>query len=494
MLNGFSNKDGRALKRLAPNIQTAAQLKSQWRMLAREYLRYAEKGSTWRFSRPLRDSDPRQGWKIHVSGTVLSACDVFETVAPYLRKIGVAFKAPSTLEDLIRINTGLFKGYSQVGKFITIYPRNDDEFRKVIFALYRRIPGKPAAPAVPFEFRYKNSNIYFRYGAFIHSSDRPGMLEAPAGHFVPDRRDVPCPEWVIPPIECDGAVPSLSSPLSTRYQVFRALSQRGKGGVYEAIDTQSLFVRHVILKEGRRGGETDWSGLDGAGKIIREAEALKSLRMASVLVPEPLDGFEIDRHQYLVLEKLDGKTLHEFLSGRKRRLRMSVALNICKQLAAVVDRIHKAGWIWRDCKPANFIISNDKTIRPIDFEGACRDGEFVNHFWFSPNFSAPEVLGHIEDSQLNANVAADLFSLGVTLYFVIEGKLPPKILARHDTKHECSTINIKKCKCSRTTFSRRSVPNKVKGMIRELLSDDPAQRPSATLVTAPFTSDQLHLS
>ena len=102
-------------------------LNSHWRQLSREYLPLTVNGSMWRFSRQPEDEDPDQGWKLHVSATVLSASDVFEAVSPFLRNRRAMFKAPVSLYELFKLNSGTLYGYSQVGKFLTVYPRSSDE-------------------------------------------------------------------------------------------------------------------------------------------------------------------------------------------------------------------------------------------------------------------------------------------------------------------------------------------------------------------------------
>ena len=56
----------------------------------------------WSYSRPLRGDDPAQGWKLHVSATILSAAEVFARAEPILRENDALFKVPCRLE-LLRV-------------------------------------------------------------------------------------------------------------------------------------------------------------------------------------------------------------------------------------------------------------------------------------------------------------------------------------------------------------------------------------------------------
>lgn len=91
-------------------------LEERWRRLCDRHLSYAPEDSIWRYSSAGDAAGPVQGWKLHVSATVLSACEVLERVGPLLDARPVAYKAPRSLAELMKLNSGLYYGYSQVGK------------------------------------------------------------------------------------------------------------------------------------------------------------------------------------------------------------------------------------------------------------------------------------------------------------------------------------------------------------------------------------------
>ncbi len=132
----------------------------------------------WSYSRPLREDDPAQGWKLHVSATILSAAEVFARAEPILRERDALFKVPSRLELLKSLNSGL-ADFSQIGKFLTIYPRSTDEAVKLARELHRATRGLPG-PRIPFDARYrKKSLVYYRYGAFRRPADGTlGFIQA----------------------------------------------------------------------------------------------------------------------------------------------------------------------------------------------------------------------------------------------------------------------------------------------------------------------------
>src|SRR5690606_18982559 len=79
----------------------------------------------WLWATPRDVSLPPQGFKIHVSATSMTAADALRKVAPVCVSHGAPFKAiadPMVVEMMTSKNCG--RGGS--GKFMTIYPSNED--------------------------------------------------------------------------------------------------------------------------------------------------------------------------------------------------------------------------------------------------------------------------------------------------------------------------------------------------------------------------------
>jgi serine/threonine protein kinase len=445
--------------------QVAALESGKWQLLCESYLPIVSEDSIWRYSRHNGPRDLPQGWKLHISATILNANNVFEAVAPLLRRSGILFKAPRSLTELARLNSGLDYGYSQVGKFITVYPRSVDEATKLVPRLHRLVRGMPA-PAVPFDLKFKpNSPIYYRYGSFKNLEIRnPDGSRIPAirdrkGKLVPDLRisETATPDWIANPFP----LTPLGKPSPERLSlqslvVIGALSQRGKGGVYKALDISVSPPRFCILKEGRRDGETGWDGRDGFARVKHEKKVLTSLRKAGIGVPHIYSSFSIGNNYYLVMEFIEGETLLSFLLRRQRRLPVAQATWFGLRLTELLSRVHAAGWAWRDCKPTNLILTREKGLRPIDFEGAARTGFRDPVPWSTRAFIHP--------SQLRQNTIApqkydDSYSLGAVLYFLLSGRLPEAAaLAPVETL-------------------RSRIPLSVVRLVAKLLRADPRRRP-----------------
>jgi hypothetical protein len=444
---------------------------ASWVELCLHYLPISIANSVWRYSREVLPGDQEQGWKLHVSATVLTAVRMLQLVAPLLTGRNVLYKAPASLDEVIKLNAGIFYGYSQVGKILTIYPETTaDALRlaKELHHLTRRI----TAPAVPFDLKYRRDGcVYYRYGAFKAKGgdslegERAVALRDPQGNLVPDFRDsVGTPVWVTDPFQSQEDSSSIKprrsrpvTPLETTFKAFRAIAQRGKGGVYLALDLSGASPRACILKEGRRHGEVGWDGRDGFWRVQHEGNVLDSLFAAGVNVPHLYSSFKAERNYYLAIEFIDGENLEEYLIRKTRRLGLSAALRLSIEVALMLSNIHNAGWVWRDCKPRNIIRTGRSTLRPIDFEGACPIDDSDPQPWGTNSYVPPEW-----DMELRgqSRLPEDLYAMGAIICLLLNGRPPDR------ESHSIARF-------------RRNVPAGVSAIVAKLLDIDPKRRPAA---------------
>jgi class IV lanthipeptide synthase len=428
-------------------------LEANWSVSVDRFLPRAGVESIWRFGEKLPAGMPDQGWKIHVAATILNARDVLETVGPILSGAGVLFKAPATLIELKKINCGLYYGFSQVGKFITVFPTSEGmaiDLVKTLCAATANLHG----PTVPYDKRAcRNGLIYYRFGSF--SGDTVRLHD---GTIVPDVREPnrAVPMWISDPFVGVCNIEELrgeQNAFRTSFLAFEALSQRGKGGVYRALDIRKCPSGFSVIKEGRQHGETDWDGRDGRWRVGHEERVLNLLRSRGVAVPKVLIDFDYCGSKFLALEHIEGQNLQE-LSTLSGRLSLGESLNLAGQIARLLAEIHEGGWIWRDCKPLNFIANSEGVVRPLDFEGACDMNKKDKAPWGTLGYVPPEW-------PMNSGTAQDLYALGATVHHLLSGRAP-----QGRTLAPIGTL-------------RRSVPQIVRDLISSLLKPEPLARPSA---------------
>ncbi|MGI8565327.1 MAG: protein kinase domain-containing protein [Pyrinomonadaceae bacterium] len=451
----------------------ASSLGDGWRGLCEQFLPVTPADSIWRYSRHWSPADPEQGWKLHLSATVLTANQLLGRVAPFLSGRGVLFKAPSSLHELGRINSGLHQGFSQVGKVITVYPQSPREAVTLAGKLHQLTYGL-SAPKIPFDLQFqRNSCIYYRYGGFVsvemedEGGNRVSAVRNAEGKLVPDLRGPgkSVPAWVADPFPQKNRrrkqARVIESLLRTTFRAYKTISQRGKGGVYRALDLSLGTQRFCVLKEGRPHGETDWDGRDGCWRVRHEEHVLSCLSAEGIRVPEVYASFEVEGHYYLVTEFIEGDNLHSLLLNKKR-LPITEALRYGMQLAELLSGIHAAGWSWRDCKPLNLIVAEEGFLRPVDFEGACRVDAPDPAPWSTLVYTPPEQHGGFTGESC---VSQDLYALGVTLHQVFSGQVP-------DPSKRLAPIGR----------LRRGIPPAVRKVIAALLQPRPQSRPKAQTV------------
>ena len=456
---------------------SARKAEREWQQLCDAYLPIRVKGSIWRYNRKRIRGDLSQGWKLHVSATILSACAVLRTIAPYLKRSGIWFKAPKSLAELHKLNCGIYYGFSQVGKFVTVYPQSAEAATNIAFKL-QTLTAKFAGPMVPYDNALRNrSCVYYRYGSFslglktTFRKKRVLAIARPDGKLVPDLREprTAVPRWLTDPFQPvrSRAALELATPLDTDYTGYEAINQRGRGGVYQARDVSSVPRKLCVIKEGRRYGETDWLGRDGFTRIKREAHVLRSTGTAAV--PRVLRTFRANGCYYLVMERISGKLLQQVLASRQRMSTRRM-LDYCAQMAQIVADIHAAGWAWRDCKPDNFLVDKNHKLRALDFEGACRLDEPDPPWGTTPGYAPPRQLWDSRSPE-----AMDLYALGTSIM---------QLIARIE-----SPINL--ATAFKREIKKRKLPPRLVKAIQSLRSPSPKRRPSARATQAVI---ELHTS
>lgn len=343
---------------------------------------------------------PAQGWKVHVSSVAATARIVLSIAAAVLVNGGIAFKFAADAAMLGHINGKRWpRGGS--GKFITIYPRDTEEFRRVLEDLHASLSGY-VGPYVLTDRRYRDSRVlYYRYGG-IRGESLIGLdgrtqwtLVRPDGHREIDSRQ-PCfrlPEWLRDPFPSDGG--GEAGPVSIgggRFRMHRALSFSSAGGVYLADDLDE--GRRVVVKEAR----PYIGGADAATATLRKEFRLLRLLAPLDVAPRPVAHFREWEHTFLVEEYLEGETLRQWLGRRypwlkTRATRADVAVflgDLCKvftNLAAVVDRVHEAGVSLGDLSFHNCIVDGEGGVRIIDLEACVEDGLDGSPDLITPGFA-----------------------------------------------------------------------------------------------------------
>lgn len=190
------------------------------------------------------------------------------------------------------------------------------------------------------------------------------------------------------------------------YRVIRTLGRGGFGDVYLADDEQ--LGRRVVLKILRRPGD-DWQ---------QEARTLAQFNHVNIVTVHA--GARWQGRAFLVLEYLQGETLRARLD--EGPVPPSTVADIARELTGALAYLHHQAVAHRDIKPANLFITRAGRLKILDF-GLAQDARTAARRAGTPAYMAPEA-GQ-DDAQATG---LDIWALGVTLFELGEGKLPPSPL------------------------------------------------------------------
>ncbi len=131
-------------------------------------------------------------------------------------------------------------------------------------------------------------------------------------------------------------------------------------------------------------------------------------------------GADRDIH-FLVMEYVPGQDLGELLQ-QQGALPWPTALHIARQVALALSHAHQLDIVHRDIKPSNIMVLSDGTTRVLDFGIArVRTSPHISLTGFvgTPHYAAPE-----QAQGQEADIRADIYSLGIVLYRMLSGALP----------------------------------------------------------------------
>ena len=213
------------------------------------------------------------------------------------------------------------------------------------------------------------------------------------------------------------------------YEVLRkedgSLCELGHGAMgitYKAFDTNlRCHVALKVIKSAYLNSET------ARERFLREARAAAAIRHPNVATVFHL-GREGEDYFY-AMEFVGGETVEAFIK-REGAVPQVTALKVAAQVARALSAAEKQGLVHRDIKPSNIMFTHedggDIAVKVIDFGLAKSAGTTeesatltAGGFVGTPHFASPEQL---EEGEID--VRSDIYSLGVTLWYMLAGKTP----------------------------------------------------------------------
>jgi serine/threonine protein kinase len=254
------------------------------------------------------------------------------------------------------------------------------------------------------------------------------------------------------------------------YEVIRELGQGGMGTVYLALNR--LMGRHEVLKAVSSHLIKHRGALDRFWGEIRNAARLHHTNIVT--------AYSAMRHGESIIfamEYVEGLDLAKLVKATGP-LPVANACNYVHQAALGLQHAHELGMVHRDIKPSNLMLARQGSravIKVLDFglakvksEGAVDGGlTHEGQMLGTPDYIAPEQIGDAR----RADIRADIYSLGCTLYHLLTGGPPFKatslyeiLQAHHST--DATPLNL----------ARPEVPVELAALVAKMMAKEPERR------------------
>jgi eukaryotic-like serine/threonine-protein kinase len=202
------------------------------------------------------------------------------------------------------------------------------------------------------------------------------------------------------------------------------------GAVYEAVRADDEFNRRVAVKLLRRGLESDLA----LRRFRNERQILADLAHPNIAAL--LDGGTTpDGQPYIVMEYVEGAPITRWCDERRLPARERAAL--LARVCEAVEYAHRNRVVHRDLKPGNILVTEDGTVKLLDFgiakliaaadDAGAADPTMtqLGQRAFTPEYAAPE-----QFREQRVGPAADVYALGVVLFELLTGRRPFEVQGR----------------------------------------------------------------
>ncbi|TAM88190.1 MAG: Stk1 family PASTA domain-containing Ser/Thr kinase [Jatrophihabitans sp.] len=276
------------------------------------------------------------------------------------------------------------------------------------------------------------------------------------------------------------ADPLVGRTLEGRYRVTSRIARGGMSTVYAAVDER--LDRDVAVKVMSAALSADPAFTDRFAREARTAARLTHLNAVAVY-DQGQDVSGGERHVFLVMELVEGRTLRELIrerlaSGERAGagtgpFSPAEALSILQPVLAALSAAHRAGIVHRDVKPENILLSDDGVVKVADFglaravdadPSSTRTGLMMG----TVAYCSPEQI-----TSGSADPRSDVYAAGIVLFELLTGRPP----FHGDTAMNIAYQHVHH-RVPAPSSRVRGVPEQVDDLVIRATDPDPGERPA----------------
>lgn len=200
---------------------------------------------------------------------------------------------------------------------------------------------------------------------------------------------------------------------------YEILSKIGSGGTSIVYKARRLADGKTVAIKVIRDGLDDIREHERHFKM--EAEALS--QMSHRNVRRILSAGQWNDSLYMVTEFIDGKTLKDIIN-ENGSVPVKTAIDYALQIVAGVEHAHRRNIIHRDIKPQNVIVSNDGTVKIVDFGIARMLSQTTRTMGGKDVVGSVHYISPEQARGRSVDKRTDIYSIGVLMYEMFTGKVP----------------------------------------------------------------------
>jgi eukaryotic-like serine/threonine-protein kinase len=158
-------------------------------------------------------------------------------------------------------------------------------------------------------------------------------------------------------------------------------------------------------------------------RFYREGRAAAQLNHNNIV--QAIDVGEAGGFHYFVMEYVEGCTVYDELAGGKLYTEQE-AIKVIGQIARALEHAHERGFIHRDVKPKNIMLTKARVAKLADM-GLARETTDLEaamaeagRAYGTPYYISPEQIR----GEVDIDNRADIYSLGATFYHMVTGRVP----------------------------------------------------------------------